>query len=89
MDTLEQRLGYTFRNRELLRGAMIHSSYANEHRVSGIASNERMEFLGDAVLGLVSGEYLYHMHPDAPEGDLTRLRAALQLGRKAGRGRIS
>ena len=77
MDTLEQRLGYTFRDRELLCGAMIHSSYANEHRGSGVASNERMEFLGDAVLGLVAGEYLYRMHPDAPEGDLTRLRAAL------------
>ena len=77
MQTLEQRLGYTFRNKELLRGAMLHSSYANEHRGSGLCSNERLEFLGDAVLGLVAGEYLYRMHPDAPEGDLTRFRAAL------------
>jgi len=77
MKTLEQRLGYTFHNQTLLQDAMIHSSYANEHRGTGIQSNERMEFLGDAVLGLVTGEYLYRKHPDAPEGELTRARAAL------------
>ena len=77
MKTLEERLGYTFRNIELLRAAMIHSSYANEHRGAGIQSNERLEFLGDAVLGLVTGEYLFRKHPDAPEGELTRARAAL------------
>ncbi len=77
MKTLEERLGYTFRDKALLRGAMIHSSYANEHRGSGIESNERLEFLGDAVLGLVTGEHLFRTHPDAPEGDLTRTRAAL------------
>ena len=77
MQTLEERLGYTFRNKDLLRGAMYHSSYANEHRDSGIQSNERLEFLGDAVLGLVVGEHLFRTHPDAPEGDLTRMRAAL------------
>ncbi len=77
MQTLEERLGYTFRNKALLEGAMIHSSYANEHRGGGICSNERLEFLGDAVLGLVAGEHLYRTHPDAPEGDLTRMRAAL------------
>ncbi len=77
MQTLEERLGYTFRNKALLEGAMIHSSYANEHRGGGIGSNERLEFLGDAVLGLVTGEYLFRTHPDAPEGDLTRMRAAL------------
>ena len=77
METLEERLGYTFRNKALLRGAMYHSSYANEHRGSDIQSNERLEFLGDAVLGLVVGEHLFRTHPDAPEGDLTRMRAAL------------
>ncbi|MBE6990808.1 MAG: ribonuclease III [Ruminococcaceae bacterium] len=77
MKTLEERLGYCFRDRQLLEAAMYHSSYANEHRGSGVHSNERMEFLGDAVLGLVTGEYLYREHPDAPEGDLTRIRAAL------------
>lgn len=76
MQTLEERLGYTFENKSLLQGAMYHSSYANEHR-GGIQSNERLEFLGDAVLGLVVGEHLYRTHPDAPEGDLTRMRAAL------------
>ncbi len=77
MQTLEERLGYTFRDKSLLQGAMIHSSYANEHRGSGLQSNERLEFLGDAVLGLVSGEHLFRTHPEAPEGDLTRMRAAL------------
>ena len=77
METLEERLGYTFRNKALLKGAMYHSSYANEHRGSDIQSNERLEFLGDAVLGLVVGEHLFRTHPDAPEGDLTRMRAAL------------
>ena len=77
MQTLEERLGYRFRDRNLLCAAMIHSSYANEHRGSGLSSNERLEFLGDAVLGLVTGEYLFRTHPDAPEGDLTRMRAAL------------
>lgn len=77
MQTLEERLGYTFRDKTLLRGAMVHSSYANEHRGGGFRSNERLEFLGDAVLGLVVGEHLFRTHPDAPEGDLTRMRAAL------------
>ncbi len=77
MKALEERLGYTFRRKELLENAMIHSSYANEHRTAGFHSNERLEFLGDAVLGLVSGEFLFRRHKDAPEGELTRLRAAL------------
>lgn len=77
MKTLEERLGYTFRRKELLQGAMIHSSYANEHRGAGIESNERLEFLGDAVLGLVAGEFLFRRHSAAPEGELTRLRASL------------
>ncbi|MBQ7485342.1 MAG: ribonuclease III [Oscillospiraceae bacterium] len=77
MKALEERLGYTFRRKELLENAMIHSSYANEHRGAGFHSNERLEFLGDAVLGLVSGEFLFRRHKDAPEGELTRLRAAL------------
>lgn len=77
MHVLEERLGYRFRDRNLLRAAMIHSSYANEHRGAGLRSNERLEFLGDAVLGLVIGEYLFRTYSDAPEGDLTRMRAAL------------
>ena len=77
MKTLEEKLGYTFRDRHLLEAALYHSSYANEHRGSGIQSNERLEFLGDSVLGMVTADYLYHKHPDLPEGDLTRIRAAL------------
>ena len=53
MKKLEEKLGYTFRNRELLLHAMTHSSYANEHRGTGLTSNERLEFLGDSVLGMV------------------------------------
>lgn len=74
---LENKLGYTFRDTELLRSALYHSSYANEHRAAGITSNERLEFLGDAVLGFVTAEHLYKKHPHLPEGDLTRIRAAL------------
>ena len=77
MKTLEEKLGYAFRDRRLLEAALYHSSYANEHRGSGIQSNERLEFLGDSVLGMVTADYLYRKHPDLPEGDLTRIRAAL------------
>ena len=77
MHTLETKLGYVFHRPELLENALYHSSYANEHRGAGISSNERLEFLGDAVLGFVTAEYLYTKHPDMPEGDLTRIRAAL------------
>ena len=77
MRELEQKLNYTFRDRELLSEALNHSSYANEHRGAGVSSNERLEFLGDSVLGLVTAEFLFTRHPDLPEGDLTRIRAAL------------
>ena len=76
MHTLEIRLNYTFENKELLERARYHSSYANEHR-GGFGSNERLEFLGDAVRGMVTADYLFRKHPDLPEGDLTRIRAAL------------
>lgn len=77
MKILEEKLGYTFRNKNLLLHAMTHSSYANEHRASGLTSNERLEFLGDSVLGMVVADYLFRTHPDMPEGELTRTRAAL------------
>lgn len=77
MQTLEKALGYTFKNKDLLRAALYHSSYANEHRGSGISSNERLEFLGDAVLGVVTADDLFTKYPNLPEGDLTRIRAAL------------
>ena len=76
MESLEKKLGYRFRRRALLEEALNHSSYANEHK-GGPGSNERLEFLGDSVLGFVSAEYLFREHPDLPEGDLTRMRASL------------
>lgn len=77
MQALEEKLGYTFRDPALLENALTHSSYANENRAAGAQSNERLEFLGDSVLGMVTADYLYRTHPDLPEGDLTRTRAAL------------
>lgn len=76
MESLEAKLGYTFRDRALLENALTHSSYANENH-SPDGSNERLEFLGDSILGMVTAEFLYRTHPDLPEGDLTRKRAAL------------
>ena len=77
MKTLEEKIGYSFRDRSLLENALTHSSYANEHRAQGVPSNERLEFLGDSILGLVVADHLYRTRPDLPEGDLTRIRAAL------------
>lgn len=77
MKKLEEKLGYTFRSPALLENALTHSSYANEHREDGVLSNERLEFLGDSILGLVVAEHLYRMWSDLPEGELTRIRAAL------------
>ena len=77
MQELERKLNYTFRNPALLSEALSHSSYANEHRTAHLNSNERLEFLGDSVLGFVTAEFLFVQHPDLPEGDLTRIRAAL------------
>ena len=74
---LEAKLGYTFQDKHLLENALTHSSYANENRGRSYGSNERLEFLGDSVLGMVVADYLYRTHPDLPEGDLTRTRAAL------------
>ncbi|WP_312940576.1 ribonuclease III [Oscillibacter sp.] len=77
MKDLEKKLSYTFRAPPLLEEALTHSSYANEHRGRRMNSNERLEFLGDSVLGFVTAEFLFLQHPDLPEGDLTRIRAAL------------
>lgn len=74
MEALEQTIAYAFRDRSLLRTALTHSSYANEH---GCASNERLEFVGDSVLGLVTASALYARFPDMPEGKMTRLRSEL------------
>ena len=77
MHELEKKLGYRFRSEVLLAEALRHSSYANEHRGVLAVSNERLEFLGDSVLGFVTAEFLFAKHPDSPEGELTRIRAAL------------
>ena len=72
---LEAALGYKFRDITLLQNALTHSSYANERWHNSLLSNERLEFLGDSILGMVVAAYLYHHFPDRPEGELTRMRA--------------
>ena len=74
---LEERLGYEFRDPSLLRTALTHSSYANERRASGRVSNERLEFLGDSVLGMTVADHIYRHYGSMPEGRMTRLRAEL------------
>ena len=74
---LEERIGYSFENKDLLKQAVLHSSYTNEHRMNRLQNNERLEFLGDAVLELVSSDFFYHKYPQYPEGKLTRLRASM------------
>ncbi|MDO4330779.1 MAG: ribonuclease III [Lachnospiraceae bacterium] len=74
---LEEVIGYRFADRRLLSHAMTHSSYANEHRWDKTRCNERLEFLGDAVLELVSSDFLFAAYQDMPEGDLTKTRASL------------
>ncbi len=74
---LEQRSGYVFRDKSLLFHAMVHSSYINEHHMKREDNNERLEFLGDAVLELCSSDFLYREYPDRPEGELTRFRASI------------
>lgn len=77
MDKLEKKIKVEFNNKELLKQAFTHRSYLNENRASGMEHNERLEFLGDAVLELVVTDYLYKKYPKKPEGDLTALRSAL------------
>ena len=72
---LEKAIGYQFRNISLLQNALTHSSYANERWHNSLLSNERLEFLGDSVLGMLVADYLYRTFPDRPEGELTRMRA--------------
>ena len=72
---LEAALGYKFQDITLLQNALTHSSYANERWHNSLLSNERLEFLGDSILGMVVAAYLYHHFPDRPEGELTRMRA--------------
>lgn len=77
LSQLEQAIAYEFRNRDLLQEALTHSSYANERKINKISCNERLEFLGDAVLEMISSDFLFHKYPDMPEGDLSKLRASL------------
>ena len=77
MKDFEKAIDYTFNNKSLLREALTHSSYANEHRDKHIRHNERLEFLGDAVLSIVVADYIFKNCPILPEGELTKLRSAL------------
>ena len=77
MEDLQKRTGYTFKNTDLLTEALTHSSYANEHKAKHIKYNERLEFLGDAVLSIVVSDYIFKHCPELPEGELTKLRASL------------
>ena len=76
-ELLEEKIGYDFKNKELLRLALTHSSYANERRINKCGDYERLEFLGDAILEMVSSDFLFHEHPDMPEGQLTKTRASM------------
>lgn len=75
INELEKAIGYAFRDITLLQNALCHSSYANERWHDSLKSNERLEFLGDSVLGMVVAEHLYRTFPNRPEGELTRMRA--------------
>ena len=75
-EELQNKIGYTFKNEDLLETALTHSSYANENGGSRVESNERLEFLGDSVLGIITAENFYMNYKTLPEGDLTKLRAA-------------
>ena len=77
LETLEEKLGYHFKNKELLKEALRHSSFLNEDSDKTHQSNERLEFLGDSVLGLTAVEYLFRKYSRAPEGTLTRMKSAL------------
>ena len=93
MREIQGIIGYKFKNKSLIRTAMTHSSYANENKSSGVKSYERLEFLGDAILGFITGEFL--LETARTRGDLTRMRAALvcepnlaRIAEKLGLGRF-
>lgn len=77
LERLEEKIGYCYKKKELLQQALTHSSFANEQKINKSRDYERLEFLGDAVLELVSSEFLFHSNPDMSEGKLTRLRASM------------
>jgi ribonuclease-3 len=91
---LEEAIGYRFHDITLLQNALAHSSYANERWHNGLMSNERLEFLGDSILGMNVADYLYRKFPDRPEGELSRMRADMvcektlaQVARQLGLGK--
>ena len=77
LEELQTRIGYRFKDAAVLKQAMMHSSYANETGAHNhhLLCNERLEFLGDSVLSIITSDYLYQTFPNLPEGDLTRMRA--------------
>lgn len=77
LEAFQKELGYTYRHHAVLKEALTHSSYANEHRHLHVKDNERLEFLGDAILDLIISEYLFKKYPQMPEGDLSKLRASI------------
>lgn len=77
LDELIEKIGYQYKDKTLLEQALTHSSYANEQKINKSKNYERLEFLGDAVLELVSSEFLFNTNPDMPEGQLTRTRASM------------
>lgn len=77
LKTIQEKIGYRFNNPELLKQALTHSSFANEQKINKLKNYERLEFLGDAVLELVSSEFLFKENPNMPEGQLTKLRASM------------
>lgn len=77
LDPLQDNLNYKFKDIELLKTALTHSSYANEHNMKITDNNERMEFLGDTILSLIVSQYLYKKYPRYPEGELTKIRASV------------
>ena len=76
MGEFEKEAGYIFKDKSLLATALTHSSYSNEKKMKKTQCNERLEFLGDAVLELVSSEFIFRSHPDMPEGEMTKTRAS-------------
>lgn len=76
-ESLEAKIGYVFKDKNLLKSALAHSSYVNEMKINRIADYQRLEFLGDAVLEVTVSDFLYRNHPEMPEGDMTRLRSSL------------
>lgn len=77
LTNLQDRISYQFQNRKYLEHALTHSSYANEHHKTSLFCNERLEFLGDSILGQITAEYLYRIEPAIPEGAMSKLRSEL------------